>query len=1165
MKLKFTLPAICMIVLMVSGAVAQVPLVFDIENRGSGCSVSPGGLSNNPGFPNPFEFTGGGTVSSFDDWTCRRNEIKADIQQYEIGVKPAPPSNITASYSGGTLTVTVNENGQTVTLTSNFSIPSGNGPHPIIIGMNSGTGSLSSSLFSGIVQVPFIHNQVTTYNGKSSNDPFYRMYPGLTANGQYSAWSWGVSRLIDGLEIVADQLNLDMSRIGVSGCSYAGKMALFAGAFDERIALTIAQESGGGGINSWRTSQDFTNRTGINVEKINNTNGSWFMQSMLGQNPYNLPHDHHELIAMIAPRAFVTLGNPTFGDWLGDESGFKSCMAALEVWKAMGVEDRFGFDFTGGHNHCQAATSQNNSVTAFVNKFLRNNTNVNTTIRIQPTRTDFDYNWQSYVNWSTPVISIEDPTPQSPFNGTPHSIPGTIQAEEFDLGSSGLAYFDDTPGTESGVNFRAETNVDFEESTDVGGGYNIGWFTADEWLEYTLDVANTGTYDIDLRVACNGDGRIANIEMNDNVVAGDITIPNTGGWQTWTTVTVEDVSLNAGEQVMRISLGDVDYINLNYVSFTATSIVENTDIWLEAECGAVGSLWNTTADATASNGDYVTVQAGNNSTASAPSDASGHITFNVDLSDADDYTLWARVIAPTPTDDSYWIQVDGGTWMMWNNIAPGSTSWTWDDIDTYSLGSGSHMITIAYREDGAQLDKLYITNSGTTPAGVGGASSGCSVNEPPVANAGSDQTVIDDDGNGGETTTLDGTASSDPDGTIASYVWMEGGNQIATGANPSLSLALGVHTITLTVTDNDGATATDNVVITVEEAPNQVPVANAGTDQTVIDDDGNGGETTTLDGTGSSDPDGTIASYIWTEGGNQIATGANPSLSLVLGVHTITLTVTDDDGATDTDNVTITVEEAPNQAPLANAGSDQTVTDTDNSGSETVVLNGSASNDPDGTISSYVWIESGNQIATGVNPSVSFSVGTHDVTLTVTDDDGATDIDNVIIMVNPGPTGSTGVWLEGECGTVGSLWNTNTDAAASNGDYVTIQSGNNSTANAPTGSASQISFSFDVAESGDYSLWARVIMPSPTDDSYWVQIDGGAWYLWNNVGPFTNWTWEEVQSYTLSAGTHTLAIAYREDGAQLDKLYITNQGDTPTGLGGSADNCNEPPVANAGC
>lgn len=370
------------------------------ENTGAECGATSAEMSKNDNFPDPFAMHSGTRISSMAEWACRRAEIKADIEKYEIGPKPEPPM-VEASVSGGTLNVVVTTSAGSITLTSTIGMASGSGPHCVAIGMNG-----NSSLISGCVQVPFKHDQVVTYSQNSTqnqSDPFYKVYPDLWGKmGNYSAWSWGISRLIDGLDQVKDELDIDMSRIGVHGCSYAGKMALFGGAFDERVALTIAQESGGGGINSWRTSQDFTTRTGTNIEKIDNTNYSWFLKSMQNLDPYSLPHDHHELIAMIAPRAVIALGNRDY-EWLGDESGYKSIMAAREVWKAMGFDDRIGFDFTTGHGHCQAPQQQQTSVTQFVNKFLKG-MDADTNIMIEPPSNGFDLDYQAKIDWDTPSL-----------------------------------------------------------------------------------------------------------------------------------------------------------------------------------------------------------------------------------------------------------------------------------------------------------------------------------------------------------------------------------------------------------------------------------------------------------------------------------------------------------------------------------------------------------------------------------------------------------------------------------------------------------------------------------------------------------------------------------------------------------------------------------------
>jgi hypothetical protein len=338
----------------------------------------------------------GTIISTKAQWECRRNEVKADLEKYEIGPKQAP-GTVVATLSGKSLSVKITTTSGTMTLTSAVS---GSGSC-VLITMDS-----APTLVTGCTTVPFTSNQVVQ-NMQNSNqyqsDPFYKVYPSLWGHiGNYSAWSWGISRLIDGIEQVKSQLNVDTTQIAVHGCSYAGKMALFGGALDERVALTVVEESGGGGIDSWRMSQEFTDRTGTQVEKIDNTNYAWFMTSMKGLDPYKLPHDHHALIGMIAPRAVIILGNPGY-DWLGDESGFKATMAAVEIFKAMGVADHIGYDFTGGHSHCGPPATQTASVKTFVDRFLKG-TSTTSNVAIKPSGTSFDLNYQAVIDWTTPTL-----------------------------------------------------------------------------------------------------------------------------------------------------------------------------------------------------------------------------------------------------------------------------------------------------------------------------------------------------------------------------------------------------------------------------------------------------------------------------------------------------------------------------------------------------------------------------------------------------------------------------------------------------------------------------------------------------------------------------------------------------------------------------------------
>ncbi|MGD1893259.1 MAG: PKD domain-containing protein, partial [Cyclobacteriaceae bacterium] len=271
-------------------------------------------------------------------------------------------------------------------------------------------------------------------------------------------------------------------------------------------------------------------------------------------------------------------------------------------------------------------------------------------------------------------------------------------------------------------------------------------------------------------------------------------------------------------------------------------------------------------------------------------------------------------------------------------------------------------------------------------------------NIPPEADAGSDQTIEDSDRDGSETVSLDGSGASDTDGSIASYAWSWPGGGSASGESPEVALPVGETIITLTVTDEDGETDTDEVKVTVNEKPNQAPTANAGADQTLTDEDGNGTEAVTLDGSGSSDDIG-ITDYIWIENNAIIANGTNPSVELTVGEHIIELTVTDEQGESDTDEVQITINARPNQAPVANAGPDQLVTDGNGDGTELVTLDGSGSSDTDGTIDSYVWNWNGGSTS-GENPQITLPVGQTVITLTVTDNQGETDTDEVEITVN---------------------------------------------------------------------------------------------------------------------------------------------------------------------
>ena len=184
--------------------------------------------------PDPFSWArdplGKTRGTSLSNWEKHRSEIIAEIEHYEIGTKPPRPENETATYSNGVMTVTVTVGANSLKLTSRIPLPSGDGPFPAIIGMN-GAPNLRAPQMSKVAKISYSVAQVSAYGqAPNASHPYYKLYPELLGqSGQYSAWAWGVSRINDGLGLVQKDLPIDLKHIGVLGCSYAGKMALFSG------------------------------------------------------------------------------------------------------------------------------------------------------------------------------------------------------------------------------------------------------------------------------------------------------------------------------------------------------------------------------------------------------------------------------------------------------------------------------------------------------------------------------------------------------------------------------------------------------------------------------------------------------------------------------------------------------------------------------------------------------------------------------------------------------------------------------------------------------------------------------------------------------------------------------------------------------------------------
>ena len=202
----------------------------------------------------------------------------------------------------------------------------------------------------------------------------------------------------------------------------------------------------------------------------------------------------------------------------------------------------------------------------------------------------------NFVTVDTPS-SPPPPLTGNPYSGTPQAIPGIVQAENFDLGGEGIAYHDNNAGN-TGNRYRTGEDVDIENCTDSGGGYNVGWIETGEWIEYTVDVttAITGDYVLTANVATQNTGGGFYVEFKGINETGTLTVPNTGEWQTWRTVSTT-IPLDPGTQIMRfVRAGSADF-NLN--KFTLTYIGGNGDIDLDGDIdlvdyGQFASYWQQT-------------------------------------------------------------------------------------------------------------------------------------------------------------------------------------------------------------------------------------------------------------------------------------------------------------------------------------------------------------------------------------------------------------------------------------------------------------------------------------------------------------------------------------------------------------------------------------------
>jgi len=171
-------------------------------------------------------------------------------------------------------------------------------------------------------------------------------------------------------------------------------------------------------------------------------------------------------------------------------------------------------------------------------------------------------------------------TQQNPYGVSVPVLPAQIEAENFDTGGEGVAYYNTTVGNPGGV-YRTNVDVGIEPCTDTGGGYDVSYVNPGEWLEYTVNTPDPeAIYSLSVRVASGSGGGQLRLRL-DGAVLGTVNIPNTGGWQNWQTISLPNVPItgNTGSRALRVEVINSGF-NLNWIQLNRVQVCSTNNIAL---------------------------------------------------------------------------------------------------------------------------------------------------------------------------------------------------------------------------------------------------------------------------------------------------------------------------------------------------------------------------------------------------------------------------------------------------------------------------------------------------------------------------------------------------------------------------------------------------------
>lgn len=301
--------------------------------------------------PDVFRFENGARVRTRDDWGRRRRELLAQVLDLEYGPLPPPPSSVRAEklhehpvYRFGNARHAqyrlVAEGEFPSRFVLDLMIPVGEGPFPVILDGDGCWKYVTDEIAAEVLGRGYI---LAVFNRcELVGDPPAAPCP----YASLATWAWGYHRCVD---FLATQPRVDAAKIAAVGHSRGGKVALLAGATDERIALAAPNNSGCGGAGCGRWLGEGSERFGDILKHF----PEWFsprLKAFIGREA-EMPFDQHAVKALVAPRALLCTearGDP----WANPQGTWQSQRAAAEVFRFLGAGDRIGAWYrAGAHAH----------------------------------------------------------------------------------------------------------------------------------------------------------------------------------------------------------------------------------------------------------------------------------------------------------------------------------------------------------------------------------------------------------------------------------------------------------------------------------------------------------------------------------------------------------------------------------------------------------------------------------------------------------------------------------------------------------------------------------------------------------------------------------------------------------------------------------------------